>query len=192
MKRFIVAAFFTLTFALGAGAQQIKEIEFKNQAIVDILLALAEMSGSSIVPDETVSGTASYYFNQTDFETALKIFLTTYKMYYWKQGSIFYVSRVRSTASKEAGTATLDAEDVEPRLIVGALSRTIGKTILYDSLPRDAITIHVENAKPARILEMLMKRFPDFKSIRPMTSTTSGAWTRQGGSIPGQTSPLRG
>ena len=57
-----------------AGAQQIKEMEFKNQAIVDILLALAEMSGKSIVPDETVTGTASYYFNETDFETALKIF----------------------------------------------------------------------------------------------------------------------
>jgi type II secretory pathway component GspD/PulD (secretin) len=163
MKRLAAAACAALTLASVCSAQQIREIEFRNQPIVDILLALAEMSGSSIVPDETVSGTASYYFNQTDFETALRIFLATYKMYSWKQGSISYVSRVRCTVDKDAGTAALDAEDVEPRLIVGALSRTIGKTILFDPLPREAITIHVENAKPSRILEMLMKRFPDYQ-----------------------------
>ena len=44
-----------------APAQQIKEIEFHNQPITDILLALGEMAGCSIVPDETVTGTASYY-----------------------------------------------------------------------------------------------------------------------------------
>ncbi len=145
-----------------AGAQQIKEMEFKNQAIVDILLALAEMSGKSIVPDETVTGTASYYFNETDFETALKIFLTTYKMYSWRDGNIYYVSRVKTTWNKDAGIAALDAEDVELRLIVSALSRGIGKTILSDALPRENITIHVDNAKPVKILEMLMKRFPDY------------------------------
>lgn len=162
MKRCAACLLIACLFVGAAGAQQIKEMEFKNQAIVDILLALAEMSGKSIVPDETVNGNASYYFNETDFETALKIFLTTYKMYSWKDGNIYYVSRVRTTWSKEAGTAALDAEDVELRLVVAALSRAIGKTILFDALPRENITIHVENSKPAKILEMLMKRFPDY------------------------------
>ena len=163
MKRFAIGILAVLTLAAALPAQQIREMEFKNQAIVDILLALAEMSGRSIVPDETVSGSASYYFNETDFDTALRIFLTTYKMYSWKEGNIVYVSRVRSTWNKETGTTSLDAEDVEPRLIVGALSRSIGKTILFDSLPRDNVTIHVESLKPARILEMLMKRFPEYQ-----------------------------
>ena len=163
MKRLVLAAVAGLLLAATVPAQQIKEMEFKNQAIVDILLALAETSGRSIVPDETVSGNASYYFNETDFETALKIFLTTYKMYSWKDGNIYFVSRVRSSWNTETGNATLDAEDVEPRLIVAALSRAIGKTILFDSLPRENITIHVESAKPAKILEMLVKRFPDYQ-----------------------------
>ncbi|MGA2641441.1 MAG: secretin N-terminal domain-containing protein [Spirochaetia bacterium] len=163
MKRIAIAAFATLAFASVLEAQQIREMEFKNQAIVDILLALAQASGRSIVPDETVGGTASYYFSETDFDTALKIFLSTYRMYCWKEGNISYVSRVRSTWNKEAGTVTLDAEEVEPRLIVSALSRSIGRTILFDSLPRENITIHVENVKPARILEMVAKRFPDYQ-----------------------------
>jgi len=163
MKRFVFAAVAGLLLTSVLPAQQIKEMEFKNQAIVDVLLALAEMSGRSIVPDETVSGNASYYFNETDFETALKIFLTTYKMYYWRDGNIYFVSRVRSSWNKETGNATLDAEDVELRFIVAALSRAMGTTILFDSLPRENITIHVDNAKPARILEMIVKRFPDYQ-----------------------------
>jgi len=163
MKRLLLVAVAGVLLTAALPAQQIKEMEFKNQAIVDILLALAEMSGRSIVPDETVGGNASYYFNETDFETALKIFLTTYKMYFWKDGNIFYVSRVRSSWNKAAGSAALDAEDVEPRLIVASLSRAIGRTILFDALPRENITIHVDSAKPARILEMIVKRFPDYQ-----------------------------
>ncbi|MGA2479298.1 MAG: hypothetical protein ABSG63_11170 [Spirochaetia bacterium] len=163
MRRLALAILAGLLVAAALPAQQIKEMEFKNQAIVDILLALAEMSGRSIVPDETVNGTASYYFMATDFETALKIFLSTYKMYFWKDENIYYVSRLRSSWNKSAGTAGLDAEDVELRLIVAALSRAIGKTILYDALPRENISLHVENAKPARILEMVMRRFPDYQ-----------------------------
>jgi type II secretory pathway component GspD/PulD (secretin) len=162
MKKALCPLLFALLVAGNLPAQQIKEMEFKNQAITDILLALGEVSGKSIVPDETVTGTASYYFTETDFETALKIFLSTYKMYYWKEGNIYYVSRVRASWNKDSGTATIDAEDVEVRLIVRALSRAIGKTILFDSLPRETLSIHVDAAKPAKILELLMKRFPDY------------------------------
>src|SRR5208282_3611173 len=101
MKRIGIVAFAACALTSVLAAQQIKEMEFKNQAIVDILLALAQASGRSIVPDETVSGNASYYFSETDFETALKIFLTTYRMYCWKEGNITYISRVRSTWNKE-------------------------------------------------------------------------------------------
>jgi general secretion pathway protein D len=162
MRRFFIIISSALLFTGVLGAQQIKEIEFKNQAVTDILLALAEMSGRSIVPDETVTGTASYYFTETDFETALKIFLTTYKMYFWKEDNIYYVSKVRASWNKEADSVSLDAEEVELRLIVRALSKAIGKTVLFDSLPRENLTIHVENVKPAKVLEMLVKRFPDY------------------------------
>jgi general secretion pathway protein D len=163
MKRSIWIAVLALAALSILPAQQVKEMRFNNQAITDILLALAEGSGRSIIPDETVGGNASYYFAETDFETALKIFLTTYKMYYWKDGNIYYISRVRAQWSKELGTATLDAEEVEIRLIVRALSKAIGKTILFDSLPRENLSVHVENTKPDKILEMLVKRFPEYK-----------------------------
>jgi general secretion pathway protein D len=163
MKRIFSITALLVLLSGALEAQQIKEMEFKNQAITDILLALGEMSGKSIVPDETVSGNASYYFTETDFETALKIFLTTYKMYFWKDGNIYYVSKVRAAWNKDTNAVTLDADEVEIRLIVRALSKAIGKTVLFDSLPRENLTIHVDNLKPEAVLAMLMKRFPDYQ-----------------------------
>jgi type II secretory pathway component GspD/PulD (secretin) len=163
MKR-AVCAVVALLVVTTLPAQQIKEIEFKNQPIADILLALGSMAGRSIVPDETVQGNASYYFTQTDFETALRIFLTTYKMYFWRDGNIYYVSRVRSQYNKDAGTVTVDAEDVDLSLIVRSLSRAMGKTILFDPLPREVLTIHVADTQPATVLQILLRRFPDYQA----------------------------
>jgi len=162
MKRIRVWIGILLLIAGPLPAQRIREMEFKNQAVTDILLALGEMAGRSIVPDETVTGTASYYFTDTDFDSALKVFLSTYKMYSWSEGNVYYVSRVRAAWNREAGTATVDAEDVEIRLILRALSKAMGRTILFDALPKETITVHMENAKPDRILETLVKRFPEY------------------------------
>ena len=163
MKRAALSLLLLIGTASLAQAQQIKEIEFRNQPITDILLALGEMAGRSIVPDETVTGTASYYFTATDFDTALKIFLSTYKLFSWRDGAIYYVSRVLAQSSKDTGAATVDADDVDLRLIIRALSRAIGKTILFDTLPRENLTIHAVDTPPAVVLEILLKRFPDYK-----------------------------
>jgi general secretion pathway protein D len=157
----LVLTLLVLASALAA-AQQIKEIEFKNQPITDILIALGEMAGRSIVPDETVSGNASYYFTSTDFETALGVFLSTYKLRSWRQGAITYVSRVFAQFDKASGTVTVDADDVDLRLIVRALSRAIGKTILFDTLPKENLTIQASDAGPAAVLDLLVRRFPDY------------------------------
>jgi len=163
MKKLVLLFMIALCAAPLSHAQRIKEIEFKNQAVADILLALGEMGGRSIVPDETVSGNASYYFNETDFETALSVFLSTYRMYYWREGDVYYVSKVRALYDKEAATCTLDADDVGLRLVVRALSRSIGKTILFDELPQDGVTVHLASVAPSTALDILMKRFPDYR-----------------------------
>ena len=108
------------------------------------------MAGRSIVPDETVSGNASYYFATTDFETALEVFLSTYKLRSWSEGGVTLVSRVLARLDTATGTVGLDADDVDLRLIVRALSRAIGKTILFDTLPKETLTVHAACRRPGR------------------------------------------
>lgn len=162
---YIFALFFLFFYLspLSIFSEQIKEMQFINQPITDILLALGEISGKSIIPDETVKGSASYYFSEIDFETAIKVFLNTYKMYLRKENNIYYVSRIKVEYDERTGEISMDGEDVEINLLVRAASKAIGKTILFDSLPSQNLSVHITKVEPQKLLDIIIKRYPDYK-----------------------------
>lgn len=162
MKRLPALFLLLLSVAFSLSAQQIKEMEFRNQQISDILLVLAEMAGTSIVPDETVTGTASYYFTDTDFDTALRLFLDTYKYNFRKENKIYYVSRIKTEYDKDRNQVSMDADEVDITLLVRSVSKQMGKTILYDSLPRSNLTVHIKDASPEDVIKILIRRFPEY------------------------------
>jgi len=162
IKVFLISLCILILFPSMLFSQEIKEMEFKNQLITDILLALAEMTGKSIIPDETVEGRASYFFSETDFETALTVFLQTYKLYYREEEDIYYVSKIHAEYDTDMKLITLDAEDVDVTYLIRSVSRSIGKTILYDSIPSQTVTVHAKRVSPEKILEIIMKRFPNY------------------------------
>ncbi len=139
-------------------AQQLKSMEFRNKNITDILLVLAEASGTSIIPDETVTGTASFYFSESDFEEALSLFLSTYKLYYIRTGKVFKVSKISSEYQKDKKTVSIKGDDVSVESLVRSLSQAIGTTILYDTLPRINISVDIDSLTPLKALEIFTKR----------------------------------
>jgi len=145
-----------------AHAQKISQMEFRNQAISDILLVLAEVSGVSIVPDETVSGTASFFFHETEFRVALESFLSAQKLYLRDEGNIIYVSRIQIDQTAD-GVFSMHADEVDVQLLLRALSRTARKTILFDTLPRLNLSIHAEELSLARILDIMLQRLPEYE-----------------------------
>ena len=138
-------------------------MQFVNQPITDILLALAQVSGTSIIPDDTVSGSASYFFSATDFETALRVFLATYKLYHRRVDGVYYVSRISVAWDAAARTVSLDAEDVDIAVLIRAISRAVGRTILFDPLPAQTLTVHSTATTVEKLLEIMLKRFPDYR-----------------------------
>ena len=126
-------------------SQNIKSMEFHNQNITDILLVLAEASGVSIIPDETVSGKASFYFSESTLDEALSRFLSTYKLYYEKNNNYISVSKINISYNKETNLASIKADSISIEAILRKLSNTIGKTILYDTLPSSVITLDIQN-----------------------------------------------
>lgn len=137
-------------------------MEFRDQSITDILMVLAEASGKSIIPDETISGNATFFFTDSDFETALSLFLNTYKLNFVKNGNVYYVSRIFTSYDKEKNLVTLRADETDLQLLVRALSKAIGTTILYDALPRATLTVNIDTVPPEKALEIIVKRFADF------------------------------
>ena len=159
---FFTTLFLVIAFA-PAEAQKIESMGFEDRPITDILLALAEFSGKSIIPDETVSGRASYYFADTDFETALKVFLSTYKLYLEVRESVYYVSRVRAAYNADSNKLSVDAEDADIHSVINFASRALGKTVLYDALPPGRITLHTKDISPESFLNLLVKKLKGFE-----------------------------
>lgn len=162
-KLILVSTFISVTSLF---SQQIQSMEFSNQAISDILLVLAQSSGHSIIPDETVRGSASYYFSHMDFETSLLLFLSTYKYYFRKEEDIYYVSKIRIDSDESNFFISLDAEDTDIQLIIRTISKQIGKTILYDALPRDSISLHCESLSVEAILDIIMRKYSDYSLVK--------------------------
>jgi general secretion pathway protein D len=154
---------FFLVYTLRVFSQVIPAMEFNNAEITDIFLALSNAAKISIIPDDTIKGTATYFFVEMEFEKALDIFLHTYKMYYQKKDNVYYVSRIRVDYDAQKKTVSMDAEDVEIKYLVDAAAKAMNKTIHYDTLPKANLTVHAKDLTPDKFLAMLLVRFPDYE-----------------------------
>ncbi|HOX17640.1 MAG TPA: hypothetical protein PKW82_04220, partial [Spirochaetales bacterium] len=118
MKKLLTLVTLLVAFGLaGAGAQTLKGMEFRGQDLSDVLLALAQAGGVTAVPDETVRGTVSWWFPETDFESAWAGFLAAFRLYERNEGKVRYVSRIRAEWNKASSTLSIDAEDVDVQLV---------------------------------------------------------------------------
>ncbi|MBN2323950.1 MAG: hypothetical protein JXQ30_09455 [Spirochaetes bacterium] len=172
-------------------AQQIREIEFRDQKVTDILLAVGELAGKSIVPDETVTGRASYYFVETDFDTALHAFIAAYGLYVTEENGIYYVSRVHVEFDENTATVSIDADEVEIQALLRSLSEAIGRTILYDPLPAIPVTVHIKSVAPEKALSILLRKYhgyvidsdTDFYYVKKVRRDTQAAGPPSKGDI---------
>jgi type II secretory pathway component GspD/PulD (secretin) len=57
---------------------------------------------------------------------------------------------------------TLDCEDTDVSYIIRAVSRTINKTILFDPVPAQTMTLHAREIAPAKILEIVLRRLQQY------------------------------
>ncbi len=155
-----------LVFAFSSASlygQLIKEMQFKDQPIVDILFALGSVGQKTIIPDDTVHGNASYYISNQEFDRALKVFLETYKLYLTIDGGIYYVSKIRIDYNPDSDKISIDAEEVNMRMIVDAIQKSVKKTVLYDTLPTILLTIHQKNIGIADLLNIIIAPAQDYK-----------------------------
>jgi general secretion pathway protein D len=164
IKRSVLVVVLLVFFSsLSLFGQLIKEMSFVDKPIVDILFALGAVGQKTIIPDDTVHGNANYYIYNMEFDKALKVFLDTYKLYLNIDGGVYYVSKVRVDYSPDIDKVTIDAEEVNMRMVVDAISKQVKKTILYDTLPTILLTIHQKNIGIGDLLNVVIAPAPDYK-----------------------------
>jgi type II secretory pathway component GspD/PulD (secretin) len=136
-------------------------MDFRNQNITDILMVLADAGRESVIVDESVLGTATFHFGESSFEEALYRFTDACNLYVERRNNAYYVSRIR-VSRQEGDLISLNTENADIEMVVKALSRNIGRTILYDQLPRATISINSENASLTNLLEIIIRRYPEY------------------------------
>ena len=151
-----------LFFSTRAEAQRIREIDFRNQKVADILMALAEMGKRSILVDDTVTGTATFHFTDSEFEESLSRFTDACRLFYTMKDNAYYVSRIKVEYDDAKQTAKVFSEDVDLEKLIKSLSRAAGKTILYDALPREQISVHEEGSSVRGVLRIIMKKYSEY------------------------------
>lgn len=136
-------------------------MDFRNQKISDIIYSVADVCGKSVIIDETVSGSATFRFEDKDFESALARFAERCQLYVEKNGSVYSVTKVRMHTNSN-GRLSINTENVQVGPFINMLSRYTNRTILFDALPDAAITIRVSDASLEDVLNLATVKLPGF------------------------------
>lgn len=136
-------------------------IDFRNQKISDIIYSLADLCGESVFVDETVSGTATFHFEDENFEKALKRFSDYCQLYVDKDDNVYKVSKVKLKVSEE-NKISVNTENVLVEAFLNLLSRELKSTIMFDSFPNIFITIRVQEVSLEDILNLVIVKLPGF------------------------------
>lgn len=136
-------------------------MDFRNQKISDIIYSVADVCGKSVIIDETVTGSATFRFEDSDFESALERFARHCSLYVEKNDGVYFVTKVQ-VRTIENGMLSVNAEDVQIAPFLNMLSRYTNRTILSDSLPNTTVTIRVTEASLEDILNLAIVKLPGF------------------------------
>lgn len=159
--------FFLFIFAVKIlYAQDIKSLEFHNQEITDILMVLAQNSGVSIICDDTVSGEAPFYFSESSIEQALDNFLKTYNLYYEKENGVYRISKVKISYDSESDKLSVKTTGVNLETLLKKISRQTNKTILYDNLPEEELSLDINGLSVYESLQICVRKYEDYELIK--------------------------
>jgi type II secretory pathway component GspD/PulD (secretin) len=136
-------------------------MDFRNQKITDILYAVAETCEQSVIIDETVTGNATFRFEDKNFESALKRFAEHCQLYVTKKDDIYTISKVK-IETNDKGNLSINTENVQVEPFINMLSRYTNRTILFDTLPNATVTIRTGNATLEDILNLTIVKLPNF------------------------------
>lgn len=159
--RTILAGVFLAAAVASTVAETVGEVEFRDRPLTDILLALGELYGRSILADDTVSGVASCYLREQELEGALASLLPAHGLYSWEEGDIVRVSRIRLEASPSQGGFDVDAERVDVETLIRRFSEASRTAILSGALRGRTISIHAKGLTPRALMDIVQQRFPD-------------------------------
>ncbi len=164
-KRLAVLALILAFSGSAVSAQKIGKMEFKNQNIVDVLAIITDMAGRSIIIDPSVTGRITFHFAESDYTDAVKSFCAASHLFYEERASVLYVTKVSVTNGAKNELFSVTATDVDIEQLVRHVAAERSVTILYDSLPKETISVRLTNTSVENFLQVVVKKYPGYDVI---------------------------
>ncbi|MCF6335091.1 MAG: hypothetical protein L3J12_05065 [Spirochaetales bacterium] len=163
IKKLLIILIFVCT-GMRLYATEIKELEFRNQPLSDVLMSLGAIAEVSVIPDETITGLVTYRFTDTNFEEALEILSKQYDFFYSvDERQIYHASKFFYSFNSDKNLITFKTSNIEISLILQAFSKAIGKTVLFDPMPSEKLTLNSTDIPPEKLLAIILQRFPNYE-----------------------------
>lgn len=136
------------------------DFQYANKPVADILRAIGGIAGKSVVPDDTVTGTASYVLSSATFDEAIELILTDNDLYLDVRNNVYLVSRVSVRGTTV--NLTVRAEQVPADIILRKASSALGTTILFDTLSSEPLSVHIVGGTLDNLLLAVVAKNPRF------------------------------
>ncbi len=141
----------------------IEAMDFVRQPVQDILAAFARLGNTTILPDETVTGTTTFLVQKGDWESAFQAFLTSNNLFSWKENNMIRVSRIWIQVNVSTQKLTVFTEGAPPSALLSRLSRIANMTIHFENLPNDPVSIRALDMDLGAILNIIVQKWPSFQ-----------------------------
>ena len=147
-------------------AQPVESFEFVNQDLKDIVYIMSLRSGKTIVCDDTVSGIGSFMYaagekEADDFESVFDAFLKSNRLTVTKEDNIWIVTRIR-VINEEKGSISVNAYDSSFSSIFEKISEKTGKSIIYEILPSQRISLNIQNQSVINTVKLMLQPYSEY------------------------------
>lgn len=139
--------------------------EFYNQDLKDIVYVLSLRSGKSIVCDDTVIGTGNFLYvvqeKSFDFDEVFDAFCKSNKLYVNKTQNLWTVSKIKIEES-ENNLININSYDSSIANVFEKISEKTGKSIIYEILPSQKISLHINNVSVFDAVKYILQPYSDY------------------------------
>ena len=131
-------------------ALRLIDLDFKNADLKDVLRALANQEGVSLVIDNEVSGPVTIHLTKVTFIDALAILAKNYNLTYIKENKIYHISRSELLKVEyQDGLLSVEARDAKLRSLIETVSQKTGVNLVPAPEISERISIIIVKAPVA-------------------------------------------
>ena len=107
------------------------DLDFKNADLKDVLRALANQEGVSLVIDNEVSGPVTIHLTKVTFNDALAILAKNYNLTYIRENKVYHISRSELLKVEyQDGLLSVEARDAKLRTLIETVSQKTGVNLV--------------------------------------------------------------